>query len=348
MPSFPFVSVLMPVRNEEAFIERGLEAVLAQDYPSERMEVIVADGQSTDATREIIRSFQKDHKNLILIDNPGRIVSTGVNLALREARGSVLLLVGGHCKIDRDYVSRCVARLEDVACDCVGGVLETVGETLSAEAIAAAMSSRFGVGGSPFRVATRQAGYADTAVFAAYKRDIVERTGEFDVELVRNQDDEYNYRLRKLGGRIFVTPEIHSVYYSRASLGKLWSQYWQYGFWKVRVLQKHPRQMQLRQFIPPLLVFTFLVLAATAPVSRVSQSLLFALSAIYLGGNFIAAIVTARRTKWRMLPLISAAFAILHFSYGSGFLVGLVRFWNRWDLFGRARVVQPSHDAAAL
>jgi GT2 family glycosyltransferase len=344
MSDLPFVSVVMPVRNEEAFIQQSLGAVLAQDYPRERMEVIVADGLSTDRTREIIRGLQSRHPNVKLIDNPGRIVSTGFNLAMREAAGDLLVLIGGHCVIAADYVSQGVSHLANHKCDCVGGVLETVGETFCARAIAAVMSSRFGVGGSTFRVGVKETAFTDTAVFAAYKREIVELTGGFDEELVRNQDDEYNYRLRKLGGKIMVSPDIRSRYYSRASLRTLWKQYFQYGYWKVRILQKHPRQMRPRQFMPAFLVIALVLLGLSAPFTIAGKFMLLATLSAYLFGNLAASTLCASRIDWRLLPVISIAFIVIHFAYGGGFLVGLIRFWNRWELPGSANLPKPSRE----
>jgi glycosyltransferase involved in cell wall biosynthesis len=339
----------MPVRNEAAFIRRSLGAVLAQDYPAERMEIIVADGQSSDQTREIIREIAGESaRDVTLIENPDRIVATGLNAAVRLAQGEIVLRVDGHCEIRSDYVTRCVAKLTQNDYAGVGGIVETVGETYTSRAIAAAMASRFGVGGSAFRLGVVSERCSDTVPFPAYRRETLQLAGQFDEELVRNQDDEYNYRIRKLGGRLALCPDIRSRYYSRATLKNLWSQYWQYGFWKVRVLQKHPRQMQPRQFMPAMLVAAFFTLLITAPVFQVSALLLAALAATYGGCNIVAAIMTARRTGWQLLPLISAAFAILHFSYGSGFLFGLIRFFKRWEFSGRATVAPPSSDPATL
>jgi len=330
MQNFPFVSVLMPVRNEAAFISRSVRAVLAQDYPHDRMEVIVADGLSEDGTPEIIDALSKQDPNVRLIDNPGKIVSTGLNAALRLARGDVVVRVDGHCEIASDYVRRCVSHLAEDKVDCVGGPVETVGETYTAEAIAAAMSSAFGVGGSAFRVPGKVARFADTVPFPAYRRETLERAGPFDEELVRNQDDEYNYRVRRLGGRILLSPDIRSRYYSRASFFKLWKQYFQYGYWKVRVMQKHSRQMLPRQFVPPLFVMALSLLVLTAPFVTVSKFLLAAILLAYVILNLGASIAAAGRTKWRVLPLLPMAFTIIHLAYGSGFVFGLIKFWNRW------------------
>ena len=330
MSDTPFVSVLMPVRNEAAFIQRSLAAVLAQDYPPDRMEIIVADGLSNDGTRDIANVLRRQNPNVNVIDNPGKIVATGLNAALRVAKGEIIIRVDGHCEIARDYVSRCVSHLTDDKVECVGGPLETVGETYSARAIAAAMSSTFGVGGSAFRIGTSEAKLVDTVAFPGFRRETIQRSGPFDEELVRNQDDEYSYRVRKLGGRILLAPDIQSRYYSRASFRKLWKQYFQYGYWKVRVLQKHTRQMSARQFVPPLFVIALLLLCVTAPFLLASRWLLITTIGAYALVNFVATITAARRTGWRFFPLVPIAFAIIHLAYGAGFLIGILKFWNRW------------------
>jgi glycosyltransferase involved in cell wall biosynthesis len=348
MQDLPLVSVLMPVRNEAAFIQRSLGAVLAQDYPSALTEIIVADGMSSDRTRAIIESLQREHHNLELVNNPGRIVATGLNAALSVAKGDVIIRVDGHCEVASDYVSRCVSHLIANRAEGVGGPVETIGESYTARVIAAAMSSPFGVGGSGFRVGAKEPHLADTVPFPAYKRETIERAGDFDEELVRNQDDEYNYRVRKLGGRILLSPDVCSRYYSRSGMLSLWKQYFQYGFWKVRVLQKHPRQMQPRQFVPPLFVLALIMLGIAAPVLSSALLLLAALLLAYTILNSAAAIDAARKTRWLLLPLLPLAFTIIHLAYGSGFLFGLVRFWNRWAYSETLKVVQPSRDAASL
>jgi len=320
----------MPVRNEASFIERSVGSVLAQDYPRERLEILVADGLSTDGTAEILHSLQQKHGAVRTIENPGQIVATGLNAMLRQARGEVIVRVDGHCEIATDYVSRCVSHLLNDKVEAVGGPVETIGESYVARVIATAMSSRFGVGGSAFRIANSQTQFTDTVAFPAYTRTVIDRAGSFDEELVRNQDDEYNYRLRKLGVKILLAADVRSRYYSRATLFGLWRQYFQYGYWKVRVLQKHPRQMQWRQFGPPLFVAALLMAAALMPFVPAAGYLLAAIAAIYSLSALGAAIGSAQRNGWKLLRLLPLAFAILHLGYGSGFLIGLLKFWNRW------------------
>ncbi len=329
--TLPFVTVVMPIRNEGDFISRSLTAVLSQDYPSDRMEILVADGQSTDGTAAIVASFQAGHPNLHCIENPGRVVATGLNLALSRARGDVLVRVDGHCEIAPDYVSRCVDHLMKDGVDGVGGPLETIGDGPVARAIALAMSSGFGVGGSPFRTLHGVTRLVDSIAFPAYRRSAVEKAGPFDEELVRNQDDEYNYRLRKGGARLLLAADVRCRYYSRGNFRRLGRQYFQYGYWKVPVLQKHPRQMRARQFAPPLLVAALLAGLAASPFSAWGMRGLAAIAAAYTLALLAATILTVRRQPGGSSLRLALAFVTLHLAYGSGFLVGLVRFAGRWS-----------------
>jgi len=325
MTETPFVSIILPVRNEAGFIRQSLDSILQQDYPAEQTEILVVDGLSTDDTREIIQQYQLEHTNLFLIDNPGRIVPTGMNLALRQAKGEIIIRVDGHCIIAPDYVSKCVQYLSTGEVDGVGGPMKSIGETPLSETIAVGMSSPFGVGNSAFRTIIGKTMLVDSVPFPAYTRSIIEKVGLYDEELVRNQDDEYNYRIREAGGKILLAEDIHSTYFSRGSLKKLWKQYFQYGYWKVRVLQKHPRQMSLRQFVPPLFVVSLLLAFILALIFPRGWLVLAGILIVYLLVNLGASFWTGARRGWQHLPLLPLVYAILHLSYGSGFLIGLVK-----------------------
>jgi glycosyltransferase involved in cell wall biosynthesis len=325
------VTVIMPVRNESAFIGRSLGAVLAQDYPAELIEVLVADGMSDDETREAVAALAHTHPahTVEIVDNPGRIVPTGFNAALERAKGDVIVRVDGHCVIAPDYVSRCVAALAASGADNVGGRMEAVGSGRVAQAVALATSSPFGVGDSLFHYATGEH-WVDSVFLGAWPREVFDRIGPFDPELVRNQDDEFNYRLRGQGGRILLTDTIRSEYYNRSSLTKLFNQYRQYGWWKVRVLQKHPQQMSARHFAPPAFVAGLVGGALLAPFSRSARRLWLAGIGAWLAGALGVSVRIAAREGWRHLPLLPVVFAALHVGYGAGFLGGLVKFARRW------------------
>ena len=328
----PLVSVIMPVRNEESFIHRSLGAILKQSYSKDLMEIIIADGMSSDNTRQIIAQIRDNTDIPIeIVDNPERIAPTGLNCAIAKSKGDIIVRVDGHCEIETDYVENCVKHLLAGKAEAVGGPIETIGKTLQSKAIALAMSSAFGVGGSAFRTINDREMYVDTVAFPGYKRETIDATGAFNEELVRNQDDEYNYRLRKRGGRILLSPEIRSRYYSRSSFKSLWRQYFQYGYWKVRILQLHPKQMSLRQFIPFLFVSSIAGLGLLSIFFSVGRWGLAFILSLYLLANLIATIKTTYKTKISLMPLIFISFMILHFSYGLGFLVGLFAFRNRWE-----------------
>lgn len=326
----PFVTVIMPIRNEAGFIGRSLGAVESQDYPPDRMEILVVDGGSTDGTGAIVGEAMRGDSRIRLLDNPAGIVAAGINRALPVARGDVMVRVDGHCEIAADYVRRCVAHLARGAAEGVGGSLETVGVGSVARAIAAAMSSSFGVGNSAFRTLQGATRLVDSVPFPAYTREVLTRAGNFDEELVRNQDDEYNFRIRRLGGRILLAADVHSRYHGRTSLSSLWRQYLQYGYWKVRVMQKHPWQMRPRHFVPAAFVATLAMLLLAGLVWAPARWILWAVLGTYALAGLIAAGRAVRREAVNLVPLVWLCFAILHFAYGNGFLWGLVRFSGRW------------------
>ncbi len=329
--TLPFVSVIMPIRNEAAFIERSLGAVLAQDYPHDRMEVLVADGMSTDGTRAVVERLVAQHADIPvhLVDNPGQIVPTGFNAALARARGDVIVRVDGHTIVAPNYVRECVAAIERSGADNVGGPMRAVGTTAFGQAVALATSSPFGVGGARFHYSDREE-WVDTVYMGAWPRRVFENLGGFDPELVRNQDDEFNYRLRAHGGRILLSPRIRSQYYNRTSTRSLWRQYYQYGFYKVRVLQKHPRQMRVRQFVPPAFVAAILGGALLSPLSKKIRAVWQLVVIAYTGANLAVSWRIARKHGWTHIWRLPVVFAILHFSYGLGFLHGLIHFRGRW------------------
>jgi glycosyltransferase involved in cell wall biosynthesis len=328
----PFVSVILPIRNEEGFIARSLGAVLAQDYDPRSMEVLVADGMSTDGTRAAVEACAAGRPEVpvVVVDNPEGIVPTGMNAALARARGDVIVRVDGHTIVDPDYVTQCVQALQRSGAQNAGGKMTAVGSGRVAQAVALATSSPFGVGGARFHYSDREE-WVDTVYMGAWPREVLVGLGGFDPEMVRDQDDELNYRLRERGGRILLSPKIRSRYFNRSSLRSLARQYFQYGFWKVRVLQKHPRQMRPRQFAPPALALGLAAGTLVFPFFRMARSGLLLLVAAYLAADAAASASAGRRAPRKVGVLLPLAFPILHLSYGFGFLAGLARFWNRWD-----------------
>ena len=219
------------------------------------------------------------------------------------------------------------------------GPIETIGEGIRSRAIAIAMSSKFGIGGSGFRTIDDREMYTDTVAFPGYTRGIIERVGLVDEEMVRNQDDEYNFRIRELGGKILLSPNIRSRYYSRSTFGSLWRQYFQYGYWKVRVFQLHPRQMSVRHFVPLAFVSVLILLSILSIFFSFGGWMLTAMISAYVVANLTVAVYTARHDL-NSSPVLSFSFFILHFSYGLGSLYGLLAFRHRWYEPSKKRVVQ--------
>jgi len=322
----PFVSIIMPIRNEADFIERAVKSVLNNDYPAEKMEILVVDGLSNDATREIVRKLSQADGRIRMLDNPKRIVPTAMNIGLKVAKGEQFIRIDGHAEIPRDFITKsvqCLAEHPDAW--VAGGPISTVADIYTGRAIAAAMCSPIGVGNSRFRLGDYE-GWVDTLAFGTHHKWVVDKVGYFDEELVRNQDDEFNLRIILAGGKIWMSKTIQSTYFSRGSLCRLWSQYFQYGFWRIRTLQKHRRPAGIRQVIPLAFVLSLLFLGLAGLLWRPFLVLLIAEAILYVLALAIGALDVGRKSGWQYAPAAPLVFALLHFAYGLGSLWGAVRF----------------------
>lgn len=323
----PFVSIIMPIKNEEKYIVGSLGSVMAQEYPSDLLEILVCDGISSDRTREIISNLASSSKfPITILDNPTGIVPKALNVGLNHAKGDIIIRIDGHCEIQKDYVQICVDHLQEQGVECVGGTIDTVGETFISKAIALAMSSSTGVGNVAFRVNRDGTELTDSVPFPAYPLRIFEEIGTFDEEMLCNEDDEFNYRLLKNGGRILLVSKLRTRYFSRGSLKSLWKQYFRYGLWKVRVMQKHPGQMRLRQFIPSLFVLAILALVILTFLIYSGWMILAVFLAIYFLAILFSAAKSIHMNELKYLPILLLVFPVLHLSYGSGFISGLFKF----------------------
>jgi succinoglycan biosynthesis protein ExoA len=345
------MSIIMPIRNEEQYIYESLRSILQQDIDPSIYEVLIIDGMSTDGTRPVIHKVLADYAQLQyhdprdrvdeesggfkpprvrLFDNPRKIVPTGMNIGLRHAEGKIIVRVDGHAVLSANYLQQCQKYLVRTGAECVGGVIISQSSTFIGRAISLAMSSPFGVGNARFRTSGKE-GPVDSVAFGAYRRSVFDEVGYFDEELVRCQDDEFNYRLRKHGGRIYFTPAIRSVYYVRTRPTALWKQYFQYGFWKTRVMQKHPGMMQPRQFAPALFVLILFFSGLIGFFFQWSGWLLLTVVLAYILLSLTSAVVIGCKHGLSYTPLLPGLFLTLHLSYGFGFLFGLikhVRFWS--------------------
>ena len=313
------VSVIVPVRREMPAIERFLASLAAQDVADLEWEAIVADGMSDDGTRDVLARWARAWPKLTVVDNPRGYAASGLNAAVRAARGDILIRMDAHSEYAPDYVRQCVAVLEETGADNVGGPARTRATGWLARAVAAAYHSRFGSGGAKFHD-TEYEGPVDTVPYGCWRRATLERAGLFDESLVRNQDDELNLRIIRGGGRVWQSPRIRSWYQPRGSLRALFAQYFQYGFWKVAVIRKHRRPASWRHLVPGLCVLSGAGLTIASFFWRWPLIIL----GVYCAASLVASVAAARRHGWDLLPALPAVFATYHFAYGLGFLVGLV------------------------
>jgi glycosyltransferase involved in cell wall biosynthesis len=323
------VSIVIPCRDERDYIESCLRSILAQTLPPGDFEVIVADGISGDGTREILKRLAEGEPRLRVIDNPGRIVSTGLNAAIREAQGSIIMRMDVHTEYASDYICQCLAVLRETGAENVGGPWVAKAEGLLGRAIARAFQSPFSVG-DPHGHNASYEGTHDTVYLGCWPRQVFDKIGFFDEELVRNQDDEFNLRLMRAGGKIWQSPRIRSWYRPRESLRALFRQYLQYGYWKVRVIQKHRMPTSVRHLIPA----SFVSLLTGLPLASLAWPAVvwgwFGLLGMYAICSLSISFRIAARTEWKLLPILPPVFACYHVAYGYGFLCGL------WD-FGILR-----------
>jgi succinoglycan biosynthesis protein ExoA len=318
------VSLIVPCYNEQATIRLLLDAIYNQTYPRASMEVIIADGRSTDQTRSVIADFQKQYPDLpvVIVENPRRNIPAGLNCALAAAAGDFIVRLDAHCVPALDYVERSIAALEAGNGENVGGLWEIRpgGAGWLAQAIAAAAAHPMGVGDAHYRYST-QPGWVDTVPFGAFHRGLIDRIGLFDESLLSNEDYEFNARIRQGGGRVWFDPRIRSVYFARGSLKRLAQQYWRYGYWKLRMLQRYPATLRWRQALPPLFVLGLLGMLLLALVWQSARWVLAAGLILYLLVLLLGSIrVAARLRDVRMLVGVPLAIAAMHISWGSGFL----------------------------
>lgn len=321
----PAVSIIVPCRNERDSIESCLRSILAQEVLDGDFEVIVADGMSDDGTQEILRKLERDDPRLIVIDNPGRITTAGLNAAIRIAQSNIIIRMDAHTRYAPDYVPQCVAVLTETGADNAGGPWVAEGKGYIGRAIAAAFRSPFAVGGARGHNPTYE-GPVDTVYLGCWPRAVLDRLGLFDEELVRSEDDELNLRLARVGGKIWQSPKIKSWYAPRESLGALFKQCVADGYWKVRVIQKHKIPASIRHLIPGCFVLSLIFLGLVSPWYRLALWGWLGLAGFYLLCNLVAAALTAARVDWRLFPLLPIVFACYHFGYGYGFLRGLLDF----------------------
>lgn len=312
------ISIIIPTFNEIKYITDLVQSILNLDKTQK--EIIFVDGGSTDGTFEYLSELSKSNSSIKVIKNPDKYVSQGFNKAFNLSRGKYISLLGAHANYPKEYFTRCIEEIETGNCNSAGGFLNQCGKSHSGKAIAFAMSSKFGVGNTEFRT-IKKTMYVDSVAFAVYNRKVFEKVGILDEELIRNQDDEFHYRLNKAGFRIKMIHDLEITYYVRESLTALYKQYYQYGLYKPLVIKKVSSSVRTRHLIPAL----FVLYLFSLPISFFS---LFYLIPFVFYFILICFIFSKASVPLQSRFYLFLVFPILHFSYGIGFLNGISLLWK--------------------
>lgn len=313
------ISIIIPCRNEENFIAGVLENILAQDYPNELTEVFVVDGNSSDSTKIIALNFSDKFHKLQVLDNPSQTVPFALNHAIKKTTGKFIVRMDAHTSYASDYLSKIIQTFQETGADIVGGPMRAAGKTHFQKAVACCTSTKMGIGDSSFHNEYAK-GYVDSVYLGAWKREIFNDTGLFDERMKRNQDDEFHYRARSKGKKIYLHPEIRSVYYPRSTAKKLFIQYFQYGLYKPLVLKKIKSEIKLRHLIPPAFVC---YLISLIPLIVLGYEIAMVPLLIYLLLACCFSLLNKLSLRSKLYCLV--IYPILHISYGTGFIIGLTK-----------------------
>ncbi len=337
----PFVSVIIPCYQEKRFIAECLDSLLENDYPQEKMEILVLDGGSTDGTGDILGQYSSRHPFIKVLENREKFQAFAMNKGIKESRGEIIIRCDAHSSYSRNYISRSVSRLsEDASVGNVGGIWvnSPSGKTRVSLAIAHSLECPLCVGPNSYRTGARKACFVNTVPFGAWRREVFEEVGFFDENLRIAEDFEFNLRLIKSGRKILLDPEIQSRYRPRESFGELFKMMFRYGYWKNFVNRKHRTVSSFRQILPPLFVlylFALVPLIFASPFFALPLALYFALVVIY--GFRIG----AGKKSLNLVPFCALTFLLSHTGYGAGFLKGF------WDVFIRRKRIAPGAEGAA-
>ena len=322
------LSVIVPIYNEEKYISKCIDSILEQDYPKNDLEVILVDGMSTDKTREIVAEYKAKYPFIRLIDNPKKIVPYAMNSGIQASKGDIIIRLDGHVEYPNNYFSALVKNLKALDADNVGALCETLpcGPSAKELAIAEALSSSFGMGNSYFRIGCDEVRQVDTVPFGCFKREVFDKVGLYDNELIRNQDDELNGRIIKSGGKIYLIPSIVTKYFARDKIGKVKKMFYQYGLYKPLVNKKLGAPATIRQFFPLVFVLGLIFGAMLSCISWIiavmylSVMVLYLLLACYF--TFKSVKKTGKISLFLYQPL---TYLTVHVSYGWGYLVGIYK-----------------------
>lgn len=319
------LSVVCPIYNEEKYIAKCIDSILAQDYPKDDLEIIFVDGMSTDRTRQIVEEYSQKYPFIRLIDNPDRIVPPAMNIGIKASSGDIIIRLDAHAVFPMNYFSELVLYLEKLNADNVGGVCKTlpINDSVTCKSIAWVLSSKFGMGNSHFRVGADEIREVDTVPFGCFRRTLFDEIGFFDEELTRNQDDEFNGRIIKNGGKIYLLPHLVIEYYARDTVRKVYNMFYQYGLYKPLVNKKLGSPATVRQFFPLLFVLGLILGPLTFFLSNAFIWIYAIVLALYVGLSTFFSINEARTLKEILMQ--NWVYFVVHFAYGWGYINGLIR-----------------------
>jgi glycosyltransferase involved in cell wall biosynthesis len=352
MSAQPFVTIAMPCLNEEGYIEDCIRCVQEQDYPRDKIEILVADGGSMDATREILERLARDDARIRVVENPDRIQAAGLNAMIRRARGEVIIRMDVHAEYQHDFVRKCVEVLEETGADNVGGAARAKARSSRPgakapgdwfqRALCAALDSPLAVGGSKYRDSSNE-GFVESVFPGAFRRRVFETIGLFDPRAVTNEDAEINQRINESGGKVYLSREIVVHYYPRDSFRALAKQYFKYGQGRARTLMKHGKFLSLRPALPFLMLAGESLLLVTSPWHPFSGITLGAYAMV----TGIEAFRVGRELGPQGIPVVWAIFPVLHVAHGAGFAAGLLKYGRSpdWSEPEKLGVVEVGRDA---
>jgi succinoglycan biosynthesis protein ExoA len=322
----PRVTIAMPAYNEENYIEACIASVQAQDYPRELIDILVADGRSTDRTREILAELSAEDPRIHMIDNPERLQAAGLGLLVKAAQGDIIVRMDVHCEYAADYVRKCVETLERTGADNVGGAQRAKSKTFFQRALCAALESPLGVGGAKYRSAEAE-GFVDTVFLGAFRRKVFETVGLWDPKAITNEDAELNQRILDGGGQIYLSRDIVVHYFPRDSLKSLAKQYYKYGRGRARTLIKLGSFPTLRPLLPFIMVSAGAAMLVIPPLWPAAAAAL----ATYALATGAEAVRLGRKAGAPTIPVIWSIFPALHAAHGAGFAAGLWQYLRSPD-----------------
>ncbi len=322
------LSVICPIYNEEHYIAKCIEGILQQDYSKDDLEVFFVDGMSSDQTKEIIFSYTQKYPYIKVLDNPYKIVPNAMNIGIKASHGDIIIRLDGHCEYPSNYFTSLVNNLTKLNADNVGGCVITLpcNESNISYAIAEVLKNPFGMGNSLFRVGAKETIKVDTVPFGCFKREVFDKVGLYDEELIRNQDDELNARIIKNGGSIYIIPTLGIKYFARDKVSKVRKMFYQYGLFKPLVNKKLGQAATIRQFVPPLFVAALIFGALLSVFSKIILWLYLGFLILYFAIGIMMGVKSAKVTKRpSMVCLMPWIFFNVHLSYGIGYWIGLFK-----------------------